>query len=234
MRSFGVRHYHACAPARHLAGAWFAIGSPHGRHLYAGSLYDRELITFAIVRTTFSTDPVDFFVQEVGQTAAARTVTVKNDGTNPMPIGGVSIGGADASSFAIASNTCTGTLAVGATCTVGVTFTPTKKAYLNATLDIASTGSATSPDSAALSGIGIITQAAPPGLTQLPGDEGCITGDGREIAADASTAGRCKAAPGVGGLVTGETVGPDNVLISPDSKHVYTSSTTSSRRTGAR
>ena len=139
MRSFGVRHYHACAPARHLAGAWFAIGSPDGRHLYAGSLYDRELLTFAIVRTTFSTDPVDFFVQEVGQTAGARTVTVKNDGTNPMPIGGVSIGGADASSFAIASNTCTGTLAVGATCTVGVTFTPTKKAYLNATLDIAST-----------------------------------------------------------------------------------------------
>ena len=114
MRSFGVRYYHACAQARHLAGAWFAIGDPQGRHLYAGSLYDREIITFAIVRTTFSTDPVDFFVQEVGQTAAAKPVTVKNDGTNPMPIAGVSIGGADASSFAIASSTCTATLAVGA------------------------------------------------------------------------------------------------------------------------
>ena len=33
-----VRYFHACAPARHLAGAWFAIGSPDGRHLYAGSL----------------------------------------------------------------------------------------------------------------------------------------------------------------------------------------------------
>ena len=89
MRSFGVRYFHACAPARHLAGAWFAIGSPDGRHLYAGSLYDREIITFAIVRTTFSPDPVDFFVQEVGQTAAAKTVTVRNDGTDPMPIAGV-------------------------------------------------------------------------------------------------------------------------------------------------
>ena len=63
-----------------------------------------------------------------------------------------------------------------------MTFTPTKKAYLNATLDIASSGSATSPDSAALSGIGIITQAPPPGLAQLSGDEGCLTCDGREIA----------------------------------------------------
>ena len=34
-------------------------------------------------------DPVDFFVQEVGQTAAAKTVTVRNDGTDPMPISGV-------------------------------------------------------------------------------------------------------------------------------------------------
>ena len=183
------------APGRRLV----RIGSPDGRHLYAGSLYDHEIIAFAIVRTTFTPGPVDFFVQEVGQTAAAKTITVKNDGTNPMPIAGVSLGGADASSYAIASNTCTATLAVGATCTVGVTFTPTK-AYLNATLDIASTGSATSPDSAALSGIGIITQPPPPGLAQLPGDEGCLTFDGREVAADATTAGRCKVAPGIGRL----------------------------------
>ena len=76
MQSFGVRYYYACAPARHLAGAWFAVGSPDGQHFYAGSLYDREIISFAIVRTTFSADPVDFFVQEVGQTTAAKTVTV--------------------------------------------------------------------------------------------------------------------------------------------------------------
>ncbi len=175
MQSFGVRYFHACEKTRHLAGAWFAIGSPDGRHLYAGSLYDREIIAFGIVRTTFTPGPLDFFVQEVGQTAAAKTVTVRNDGTNPMPISGVSLGGADASSYAIASNTCPATLAVGATCAVGVTFTPTKKAYLNATLDIASTGSATSPDSGALTGIGIITQPPPPGLTQLSGDEGCLT-----------------------------------------------------------
>ena len=86
MQSFGVRYYHACAPARHLAGAWFGIGSPDGRHFYAGSLYDRELISFAIVRTSFTPGPVDFFVQEVGQTAAAKTTTVRNEGTDPMPI----------------------------------------------------------------------------------------------------------------------------------------------------
>ncbi len=226
MQSYGVRYYHACEPTRHLSGAWFAIGSPDGRHLYAGSLYEKEIMAFGIVRTTFTPGPLDFFVQEVGQTAAAKTVTVKNDGTNPMPIASVSIGGADASSYAIASNTCPATLAVGATCTVGVTFTPTKKAYLNATLDIASTGSATSPDSGALTGIGIITQPPPPGLTQLSGDEGCLTYDGREVAEDAATAGRCKAAPGVGMFQTssGEQSGVDNVVVSPDGKNVYTTS----------
>jgi 6-phosphogluconolactonase (cycloisomerase 2 family) len=224
MQSYGVRYFHACALTRHLSGAWFAIGSPDGRHIYAGSLWDHEIISFAIVRTTFTPGPIDFFVQEVGQTAAAKTTTVRNDGTVPMPISSVSIGGADASSYAIASNTCTGTLAVNATCTVGVTFTPTKKAYLNATLAIASTGSATSPDSAALAGIGIITQAPPPGLAQLPGDEGCLTFDGREVASDAATAGRCKVAPGIGRLNNGWQSSPDNVLVSPDSKHVYTTS----------
>ncbi len=224
MQSFGVRYFHACEPTRHLAGAWFGIGSPDGRHFYAGSLWEKEIISFAIVRTTFTPGPIDFFVQEVGQTAAAKTTTVKNDGTTPMPISGVSIGGPDASSYAITSNTCSGTLAVGASCTVGVAFTPTRKAYLNATLDIASTGSATSPDSAALSGIGIITQPPPPGLAQLPGDEGCLTFDGREDAGDATTAGRCKVAPGIGRLNNGWQSSPDNVLVSPDSKHVYTTS----------
>ena len=89
MQSFGVRYYHACAQARHLAGAWFGIGSPDGRHFYAGSLYDKEIIAFGIVRTTFTPGPIDFFVQEVGQTAAAKSITVRNEGTDPMPISGV-------------------------------------------------------------------------------------------------------------------------------------------------
>ena len=224
MQSFGVRYFHACAPARHLAGAWFGIGSPDGRHFYAGSLYDKELIAFGIVRTTFTPGPIDFFVQEVGQTAAAKSTTVRNEGTDPMPISGVTLGGPDASSYRITANSCTGTLAPGAACSVSVEFKPTKKAYLNATLDIASSGSPTSPDSAALSGIGIITQSGPPGLTQLEGDAGCLTGDGRENASDASTAGRCKAATAIGGIVAGETVSPNNVLITPDSKHLYTAS----------
>ena len=105
-----------------------------------------------------------------------------------------------------------------------MTFTPTKKAYLNATLDIASSGSPTSPDSAALSGIGIITQPPPPGLAQLPGDEGCLTYDGREVADDATTAGRCKAAPGIGRINNGWLSSPNNVLVSPDGKNVYTTS----------
>jgi hypothetical protein len=58
----------------------------------------------------------------LGQTSPPEDVTLNNTGTVPLNITAVSITSGD---FAIASNTCTGTIAPGAGCTVGITFTPT-------------------------------------------------------------------------------------------------------------
>lgn len=59
--------------------------------------------------------------QQIGSTSAVQSVTVRNTGTSPLTLSGLSVI-SDGSDFA-QSNNCA-TLAVGASCTVNVTFTP--------------------------------------------------------------------------------------------------------------
>jgi FtsP/CotA-like multicopper oxidase with cupredoxin domain len=66
--------------------------------------------------TTFSTP--------LNVASAPQTVTVTNTGTAPLTVTGVALGGTDRSQFTQTSN-CVGTVAVGASCTVSVTFRPT-------------------------------------------------------------------------------------------------------------
>ena len=63
---------------------------------------------------------VDFGRQNVGATSAARQVTVRNTGSAPVALSGVTASGDFAQ-----TNTCPATLAAGATCTASVTFRPT-------------------------------------------------------------------------------------------------------------
>ncbi len=104
--------------------------------------------------------------QVQGIASTAQTVTVSNGGTAPMTISGVALAGVDSTSFAIASNTCGPTLAVNASCTVGVTFTPTATGLKAATLDftIAAPGQ---NQSVTLSGTGIapVATVAPAALS---------------------------------------------------------------------
>lgn len=94
--------------------------------------------------------------QEVGSTSAAHVFTFTNSGGAPVTLTSVTFGGANPTSYAVASNTCTGAgtsaIAVGATCQVGVTFTPTATGSRPATLSI---GSATGSQSVNLTGTGI-------------------------------------------------------------------------------
>src|SRR3984893_12549259 len=60
-----------------------------------------------------------------GATSAPVVVTVRNTGNAALHVSTVTIAGASAGDFALASNTCTGAaVASNATCTVGITFTP--------------------------------------------------------------------------------------------------------------
>jgi len=89
-----------------------------------------------------------------GKTSAAITFQLTNTGTEKVTLDSISIGGADPTSFLIASKTCTGSLAAGASCTVGIEFKPAKVAELTATVSIKDNASG-SPQSVALKGDGI-------------------------------------------------------------------------------
>jgi Ca2+-binding RTX toxin-like protein len=92
-----------------------------------------------------------------------QTITVRNNGAPRLRPGTVTLGGANAAEFSVTSNTCTGAnLAIGATCSVGVRFTPNGFGARSATVSIASNG-AGAPHVVALSGTGANPPGPPPG-----------------------------------------------------------------------
>ena len=90
-------------------------------------------------------------------TSASQTVTVRNTGTGPLTVSGLSLTG---TGFTITANTClAGSVAAGGTCTVNVAFAPTAIGSASGSLLIAD-NAAGSPQSVALSGTGIAPAAA--------------------------------------------------------------------------
>jgi hypothetical protein len=102
-----------------------------------------------------------FGSQSVGKASAAQTLTVKDSGTAPMSITGISVTGANASDFAQTS-TCPvspATLAAGASCAVSVTFTPAAVGSRTASLNVTDNAQG-SPQTEALSGTGSTSSIA--------------------------------------------------------------------------
>jgi len=82
---------------------------------------------------------LSFGNQTVRTTSAAQKVTLTNTGTATLTLSPVNISGANASEFG-QTNTCTASLAVGASCQINVTFTPTTGGSQSATLNIPHNG----------------------------------------------------------------------------------------------
>jgi hypothetical protein len=108
---------------------------------------------------------VDLGVVNLGSSSTGD-LSVQNVGTEPVSISGFAVTGTNAGDFTIWSDQCPPTLAVGQTCNIGLTFTPTGGNERTATVQI--TDNATgSPQAVALSGIGQTaaqTLALPAGL----------------------------------------------------------------------
>lgn len=85
-------------------------------------------------------------------TSAPVGFTLWNVGTVPMTINNISIGGANPGQFAISSNTCGASLAIGASCTINVTFSSRNAGTFNASLRV-SDNAPGSPQAASLTGI---------------------------------------------------------------------------------
>jgi trimeric autotransporter adhesin len=94
---------------------------------------------------------LNFGVELLKVVSAAKTVTVKNDTTTTLT--GLSVSLINTTDFAIASNTCTTTLASKVSCTVGVTFAPQSINARKGTLVVIDSD-VTSPQIVGLSGTG--------------------------------------------------------------------------------
>ncbi len=102
-----------------------------------------------------SADPMNFAPQTVGTASAPMTLTLTNEGNVYLLFFKVSIGGTDPKSFSFTggSNCTDAALYPGETCSVSVTFKPTKTGMRTATLKFIDTGLG-SPEEATLAGIG--------------------------------------------------------------------------------
>jgi hypothetical protein len=96
-----------------------------------------------------SPSSVSFGGVNVGSTSAAQNVTVTNTGTAGASNVAVSVSGPFSQ-----SNTCGGSIAAGASCTVSVKFTPTAAGSASGSVSVAS-NAAGSPLTVALSGTGV-------------------------------------------------------------------------------
>jgi Astacin (Peptidase family M12A)/Abnormal spindle-like microcephaly-assoc'd, ASPM-SPD-2-Hydin len=90
-----------------------------------------------------------FTATVVQSASASKTITVKNTGTQSTSISAVSSG-----DFASTSNTCTGTLSGGGTCTITETFNPTVTGAISGDITITDTATNT-PQIVPLSGTGL-------------------------------------------------------------------------------
>ena len=100
--------------------------------------------------TALSASPssVSFGNEAVGSTSSAQTVTVSNPGSTAAAVSSVSVSGPFSQ-----TNTCGGSIAAGASCTVSVKFAPAASGAASGTLSVASSAPG-SPLTVALSGTG--------------------------------------------------------------------------------
>jgi subtilase family serine protease len=126
-----------------------------------------------------SSDILTFASTPVGQSAATQSVTLKNNGPTALAISGITVKGADATSFS-ETNTCGSSLAASASCTVTVTFTPTAAGTLTATVAIGETATSSpmnvtliGPSPAATAGSFTLSASTP--ATIAPGSSATST-----------------------------------------------------------
>jgi hypothetical protein len=128
------------------------IGSELGTFRFAGNaphvFLEGTLFSANAPVLRASPAALPFAAQPVATSSAARVVTFTNTGTAPVTVSSVTASG----DFAVASNGCA-TVAPGAGCQVGVTFTPTATGTRTGTLSISGAGA---EQVRSLSGIGVL------------------------------------------------------------------------------
>ncbi len=126
-----------------------------------------------------SAESVAFGNQATGTSSASAPVVLTNTGTAPLTGLVISIVGTNPGDFS-QTNNCTATMAVNATCTVSVTFTPTALGARDATLQFTDNAQ-NSPQSVDINGTGVMPPfellyiTAPPSTLMAGGNIGMIS-----------------------------------------------------------
>jgi hypothetical protein len=98
----------------------------HGAAVMSGSIRYGDSTGF--VATDQSVESLEFLEVHVGESSAPNSVTLTNVGSHPNTLGAAVLGGQDLADYQISDDHCSGhTLAVGATCTIAVVFTPSER-----------------------------------------------------------------------------------------------------------
>ena len=122
-----------------------------------------------------SVPTISFGNQQETVKSSAMSVMVTNNGSAGLTISGVAISGANAGDFAISTNSCSGaTIAVNATCSVSVTFTPSTTGAETASL-IFTDNAVDSPQSVGLTGTGTDFSLAAASGANCPSGGNCTT-----------------------------------------------------------
>jgi hypothetical protein len=114
------------------------------------------LLTGTGIQAAVSLTPTtfNFGLVTARSTSTPAPFTLTNSGTAPLTINRISLGGANPNRFNIQSNNCGTSLAIGASCTINVTFTPQQRGpNYTATLQVTD-NAPNSPQTATLSGTG--------------------------------------------------------------------------------
>lgn len=114
----------------------------------------RVTLTGTGMSIALSPTALNFGSEPVGQTTAPQTVTVSNVSAASVNITGITIGGEPAD-YTISANTCGSSLAGGTSCSLNVSFNPSKKGTRNGKLNVANNGGG-SIATATLTGTGTV------------------------------------------------------------------------------
>ena len=116
------------------------------------------LNAWAAATVSLSPTSLTFATQLKGTTSPAQTVTLTNTGTTSVTLSGIK-----ASNGFGQTNTCSAILAVSASCTISVTFSPIANGTANGTLTVTD-NAAGNPQTVSLTGTGTIGSLSPPAL----------------------------------------------------------------------
>jgi hypothetical protein len=120
---------------------------------------------------TPSATTLGFGTEFLGRTTASQTVVFFDTGGETLAISSVSVTGADSSSFAIGSDTCSGqSIASAQSCAVTVSFTPQASGALTASLAFSDNATG-SPQQVSLDGVGTDTATVSGVVTAKAPDE---------------------------------------------------------------